>query len=171
MTNEVTVDENIKEVDVKELETTILSLKAEIEKLKQANSNASSDAADWKRKYRETLDEAERKKQETEEALSNMQTQLEAYKTNERKASYTSKLIEAGFDTETAKSMAEALPDGVGDEFFASQKSFLESQKLKVKQESLNSQPSLTQGLPMSGKTAEQLEEDKMRRWMGLPPK
>ena len=161
----------IETADVKELEATIASLKGEIEKLKQANSNASSDAADWKRKYRETLDEAERKKQETEEAISNMQSQLEAYKTNERIASYTTKLIEAGFDADTAKSMANVLPEGVGDEFFTSQKSFLENQKLKVKQESLNSQPSLTQGMPMSGKTAEQLEEENMRRWMGLPPK
>ena len=157
--------------EVEELKATIESLNKEIEKLKQANTNASSDAADWKRKYRETLDEAERRKQEQEEAFSSMQTQLETYKTNERIATYTSKLIEAGFDTDTAKSMASVLPDGVGEEFFIGQKSFIENQKLKAKQETLNAQPSLTSGMPISGKTAEQLEEEQMRKWFGLPPK
>ena len=157
--------------DVKELENTITTLKAEVEKLKQANTNASSDAADWKRKYRETLDEAERAKQEREEEFSSMQSQLDTYKANERIATYTAKLIESGFDVDTAKSMALSLPEGVGDEFFTSQKSFFENQKLKAKQESLNAQPSLSSGMPMSGKTAEQMEQEQIRKWFGLPPK
>ena len=149
----------------------IESLKAEIEKLKKAQSSASADASEWKKKYRETLDEKEREKQEREEAFNEMQTQLATYKTNERVAKYTAKLIESGFDPEVAKSMAVSLPDGVEDAFFENQKSFLENQKLKAKQEALNSQPSLSTGMPMSGKTAEDLENENMRRWMGLPPK
>lgn len=170
-----TIVETFNEEDAKkEIET----LKAEIEKLKQSVSNACSDASkhkkdseEWKAKYRETLDEAERAKQEREEAFNEMQTQLATYKTNERIANYTSKLIESGYDPEMAKSMANALPEGVDDSFFENQKSFLENQKLKIKQESLNSQPSLSMGMPMSGKTAEDIENDNMRRWMGLPPK
>lgn len=157
----VTIDENAK----------IKALEEEIEKLKKAQSNASADAADWKRKYRETLDAAEREKQEREDAFNEMQTQLASYKTNERVANYTAKLIESGFDIDTAKSMAASLPEGIDDSFFEQQKSFLEAQKLKVKQEALNAQPSLSMGMPMTGKTAEDIENENMRRWMGLPPK
>lgn len=158
-------------VDVKTLTETIEVLKAEVEKLKAANSNASSDAAEWKRKYRSTLDEAARKEAERNDTLTDLKKQLEQYKVNERVATYTAKLIEAGYDNDTAKSMATALPEGIDDTFFSNQKSFLENHKLKVKQESLNAQPGLSQGMPMSGKTAEQLENDKMRAWFGLPTK
>lgn len=157
--------------ETEKLNETIESLKAEIEKLKKAQSSASADASEWKKKYRETLDEKEREKQEREEAFNEMQTQLATYKTNERVAKYTAKLIESGFDPEVAKSMAVSLPDGVEDAFFENQKSFFENQKLKAKQEALNSQPSLSTGMPMSGKTAEEIENENMRRWMGLPPK
>ncbi len=173
MAEEVKTAPEVKEeaVDVKTLTETIEALKAEVEKLKAANSNASSDAAEWKRKYRSTLDEAARKEAERNDTLTDLKNQLEQYKVNERVATYTAKLIEAGYDNDTAKSMATALPEGIDDSFFSNQKSFLESHKLKVKQESLNSQPGLSQGMPMSGKTAEQLESDKMRAWFGLPPK
>lgn len=157
--------------ETKTLNETIENLKAEIEKLKKAQSSASADASEWKKKYRETLDEKEREKQEREEAFNEMQTQLATYKTNERVAKYTAKLIESGFDPEMAKSMAVSLPDGVEDAFFENQKSFFENQKLKAKQEALNSQPSLSTGMPMTGKTAEEIENENMRRWMGLPPK
>ena len=159
------------EKKAKELEASMNALKAEMENLKRANDKASSEAAEWKRQYRSTLDEAARKEAETSDALSEMKAQLETYKVNERVASYTNKLIEAGYDPETAKSMAPVLPENLDDSFFSTQKSFLESQKLKFKTESLNSQPGLSSGMPMSGKTAEQMENDKLRQWMGLPTK
>lgn len=163
--------EEIKEtVDVEKLNETIKSLEEEIEKLKQANTNASADASSWKKKYRETLDEAERAKQEREDAFNEMQSKLETYKTNERVASYTAKLIESGYDSETAKSMATMLPEGVEDSFFESQRSFLENQKTKIKQESLNSQPSLSQGMPLNGSSADTIEANKRRVRYGLPP-
>lgn len=168
--NTAEVKEATEAVDVKKLTETIEALKAEVEKLKAANSNASSDAAEWKRKYRSTLDEAQRKEAERNDTLSEMKAQLEQYKVNERIATYTAKLIDAGYDTDTAKSMATALPDGIEDSFFSNQKSFLDNQKQKAKAESLNNQPTLTVGMPMSGKTAEQIENDKMRSWFGLPP-
>ena len=159
------------EKKAKELEDTMNALKAELENLKKANDSASADAAEWKRKYRSTLDEAERKDAERNDAISELKTQLETYKANERVSSYTTKLIEAGYDTETAKSMAPVLPPDLDDSFFSTQKSFLESQKLKFKTESLNSQPGLSSGMPMSGKTAEQMENDKLRQYFGLPTK
>ena len=173
MTEEMNTASEVKEesVDVKKLTETIEALKAEVEKLKAANTNASSDAAEWKRKYRSTLDEAQRKEAERNDALTEMKAQLEQYKVNERIASYTAKLIDAGYDTDTARSMASALPDGIDESFFLNQKSFLETTKQKVKSESLNAQPNLSTGMPMSGKTAEQMETDKMRSWFGLPPK
>lgn len=164
----VTVDYEKK---AKELEASMNSLKAEIETLKKANDNASADASSWKKKYRETLDEATRKEEERNEAYAKVQSELEGYKSERRVAVYTTKLIDAGYDSETAKSMAPVLPENLDDSFFANQKSFLESQKLKFKTESLNAQPGLSSGMPMSGKTAEQMENDKLRQYFGLPTK
>ncbi len=179
MTNETVTIENpdIQEEKVdyealaKELTATVTSLKEEVEALKKANTNASADAAKWKREYRSTLDEAQRKEAEKSDLLTDLKAQLEIYKTNERIATYTAKLVDAGYDTDTAANMAKSLPEGIDESFFEGQKSFLENQKLKVKKESLGSQPPLTPGMPMSGKTAEQMESDKMRAWFGLPTK
>ena len=53
---------------------------AEVERLKNANSKANSEAAEWKRKHNALLTEDEKKKQEDADALANMQKELEALK-------------------------------------------------------------------------------------------
>lgn len=164
------VIEKTEATEVEKLNDTIKALEAEVEKLKQANTNASSDAAEWKRKYRDSLDEAEREKAEREDRFNEMQSELESYKTSNRISSYTAKLVEVGYDADTAKNMASVLPEGVEDSFFEGQKSFLESQKTKIKQESLNSQPSLSQGMPLNGSSADTIEANKRRVRYGLPP-
>ena len=173
MTEEIKASETYSDgtEDVKKLSETIEGLKAEIEALKSARDSASSDAADWKKKYRSTLDEAQRKEAERNDTLTELKNEIAGYKKREMVSGYTSKLMEAGYDSETAKNMAPVLPPDLDDSFFAGQKSFLEAQKQKFKAESLNAQPSLSTGLPMSGKTAEQLENEKMRSYFGLPTK
>lgn len=161
-----------KEPTIEELKAEIERLKSEngqIDKLKKSNSEACSDAAEWKRKYRATLDEAERAKQEQADKYADMERKLSEYEAKERVSTYFSKLVDAGYSTEAAKDMAAVLPPGVPDSYFESQKSFLAAKTQEIKTQTLNSQPGLSTGMPpTSTKDAKSSEEEKFRRWMGL---
>lgn len=145
------------------------SLKADAEKAKKTISNANEDAASWKKQYRATLDEATRKEAERAEAEQMMRDELNALKAEKRISVYTQRLMEVGYDPQTAATMAVSLPEGISDDFFATQKSFLDQQKQIAKTEALNNQPGLSAGTPP---TAPSNKEDlKLREWMGLPTK
>lgn len=160
---------------IDELQAEIARLKAEntqIDKLKKSNSEACSDAAEWKRKYRATLDEAERIKQEQAERMAELEKANAAYEAKERVSTYYSKLMEVGYDSASARSMAEVLPPGVPDSYFESQKSFLAAKTQEIKTQTLNSQPGLSTGLPPTTPADAQSQGDaQLRRWFGLPTK
>lgn len=119
---------------------------AENAKLKQATDKACGEAADFKRQLREKQTEQERAEAERAEREAAVQAELEKYRTESRINNYRSKLIESGYDAETASEMAQNLPSGVGDDFFAKQKAFLESQKKTIEADLLNKQPGITSG-------------------------
>lgn len=76
--------------------------------------------------------------------------------------------MEVGYDAQTAASMAVSLPEGISDDFFATQKTFLDNQKQLAKTEALNNQPSLSIGTPPVPQNTEDMKE---RSWWGLPTK
>lgn len=137
-------------------------------KLKQALSKANSEAAEFKRQLREKQTEAERAEAERAENEKTLREELAAYKTRERISNYKAQLMTAGIDAATADIMAKSLPDGVGDDYFAATKSFLESQKQQLLSEALNKQPGLSVGNPPTAKDAEQAELAKYRKYIGL---
>lgn len=154
---------------ITDLQQQIESLKAELaqtEKLKKSVSEACADAAEWKRKYRATLDESERVKQEQAEKQASMESELNAFRAKERVNSYFAKLVNAGYSPEVAQEMANGLPDGVPDSFFENQKNFLASKTQEIKTQVLNAQPGLTAGMPPV--TQKDSEDDQLRKWMGL---
>lgn len=158
---------------VDELQAKLSALEAEKEKLKKAMDAACSDAAKqkkeaakWQDQYKATLDEQRRKEFETEEANKQLLAQLNEFKAKERVAVYKSKLMSAGYDESTANTMATALPDGIDDSFFEAQRSFLETTKQTVRTQTLNTQPGLSVGTPLS--TPPKSEDDELRRWFGL---
>lgn len=153
---------------IADLTATVKAKDAEIEKLKAANTNASADASEWKKKFRSTQDEATRKEAERAEAEAAMREELNALKAEKRISVYTQRLMEVGYDAQTAASMAVSLPEGISDDFFATQKTFLDNQKQLAKTEALNNQPSLSVGVPL---TPPNKEDTDLRKWMGLPTK
>ena len=164
------VKEEVKAPTIEELQKQLADLKAENEtlkkdgeKLKAAQSNASADASEWKKKYHSTLDEASRKEAERAEAEQAMRDELNALRAEKRISSYTAKLLEVGYDAQTAASMAISLPDGISDDFFNQQKSFLESQKQLAKTNAINSQPTLSVGEAPSAPKND--EDEKLKRW------
>lgn len=163
---EVKLEDLLKQIE--DLKADSAAKAAEIETLKKANTNASADASEWKKKFRATQDEATRKAAEEAEAKQAMLDELNALKTEKRISTYQAKLMEVGYDAQTAASMAMSLPEGISEDFFATQKAFLETQKQIAKTEALNNQPSLTPGLPPA---APNKEDEVWRTWMGLPKK
>lgn len=156
---------------VEELEAEIARLKAEVgqaEKLKKSVSEACADAAEWKRKYRATLDESERAKQEQAEKYAEMESQLNEYKAEKRVNAYFTKLVGAGYSPETAQKMADGLPEGVPDSFFEEQKAFFEAKTQEIKTQIINSQPGLSTGMPPSTPPETEKGDAQMRKWMGL---
>ena len=140
------------------------SLKADAEKVKKTISNANADAASWKDKYRATLDEAKRKEEERAEADEAIRAELNALKTEKRISTYTAKLLEVGYDAQTAASMAMNLPEGISDDFFNQQKSFLETQKQIAKTNAINNQSSMSVGETPSATKADE-EDAKLKKW------
>ena len=165
----------VTEPTVAELQAQIQELMAEKDKLKQAISSSNSDASkrkkeaqEWQEKYKSTLDEQKRKEFEAEETMKQMSSELASFKERERISSYKSKLMSAGYDDATASTMASALPEGIEDSFFESQKSFIEATKQAIKEQTINSQPNLSTGMPPSATSAEKTEDEKLREWFGL---
>ena len=161
-----TLEDLQKEIEALMAENT--ALKADVEKAKKTISNANEDAANWKRQFRATQDESTRKAAEEAEAKQALMDELNALKTEKRISTYQAKLMEVGYDPTTAATMATSLPDGISDDFFVTQKQFLETQKQLAKTEALNNQPALTPGLPPTNPNK---DDDYIRKWMGLPKK
>ena len=159
---EVTLEDLQKQIEALTEENA--ALKENAEKVKQTISNANADAAKWKNQYRATLDEASRKEAERAEEAQAIAAELAALKAEKRISDYTKKLMEAGYDAQTASVMASGLPEGISDDFFATQKSFLENQKQIAKTEALNGQPGLSQGMP----PANDEKSDNIRKYFGL---
>ena len=173
----VQTEETVKTPSVEDLKTKLAELEAEKDKLKKAMDSACSDAAKqkkeaakWKDQYTATLDEQKRKELETEEANKQLLAQLAEFKAKERVSTYKAKLLSVGYDEQTATTMASVLPDGVEDTFFEAQKNFLESTKQSIKTQTLNSQPNLSVGTPLStpSEPKRSPEEENLRRWAGL---
>lgn len=131
----------------------------EITRLKAALSRANSEASEYKKALREKQTEQERKEAELAEQRKAELEELNALRTEKRISGYKAKLMEAGIDGATADLMANALPEGVKDEYFASVKNFNENQRKALDVNALNKQPGLSVGMPPSGAAKTDLDK------------
>lgn len=142
----------------------------EVEKLKKALSKANSEAAENKRKYLATLDEAQRAEAERAEKEAAKEARIAELEAKERFSTYKSSLMDAGFDAATAEVVANALPEGVKDECFIALKTHNGNQAQAIKNAALDNQPGLSVGMPPTSADAKKAEENKRRARFGLPP-
>ena len=145
-------------------------LLAEQKRLKDATDKACSQANEYKKALREKQTEQERLEAERAEREAAKDAELEKYRTESRLNSYKSKLLECGYDLDTATSMAAELPEGVSEDFFAKQKAFMEVKAKSIEAELLNKQPKLTSGSGLTGADADKIEMNALRKNFGLPP-
>ena len=141
------------------------SLREANARLKAATDTASSQAAEYKKKWRDTLSDAERKEQETAEARAREKAELEALRAEKRVSGYTARLMGCGYDEASAKIMATALPENVGDDYFEVQKAFLAGREAAIRSDLLKGQSGATGGkAPDPAPT----DNDKLRKYFGL---
>ena len=144
-----------KGTDSKSLEARIKELETENGKLRQANTNASADASkhkkaaeEWKEKYQAKLSDEDKAKEQQDEATAAMQKELEELRNERNIAKYTGALVaqDIGMDSETAKSVAEALNAGEIDKVFDGIRKFITTHDKALRENSLRNNQTLIGG-------------------------
>ena len=140
------------------------------EPLKNALSKANSDAAEWKRQFREKQTEAERAEAERKEHEAAVEEELRTLRRDKTIGGYVAQCLALGCDKDLALRAAEAMADGDAAAVLSCQQDFIEAKKKELEATALNKQPGLTSGSPPTAKDADRDELNKLRRYAGLPP-
>lgn len=117
-------------------------------KTKEALDKATKEAGDWRKKYNSKLTDEEKKKDENEQKILDMQTELDQMKAEKTKAEYYSQFVAQGYTEELAKSSAEAMASGDMATVFANNKIFSEALQEKIKSEKMHTTPKPKPGDP-----------------------
>ena len=142
----------------------------DVTKLKNALSKANSDAAEWKRQFREKQTEAERAEAERKEHEAAVEEELRTLRRDKTIGGYVAQCLALGYDKDLALKAAEAMADGDAAAVLSCQQDFIEAKKKELEATALNKQPGLTSGSPPTAKDADKDELNKLRRYAGLPP-
>lgn len=114
---------------------------AEIKKLKSTADKNASEAADYKKKWRSTLDEQQQANLAKEEADKAMREELEALRRESSVSKFEKQFLAMGYSAELATKAANAQIDGDLDTLLGVQSSFIEQIKKNVKAESTKNMP------------------------------
>lgn len=120
----------------------------EISRLKAANTKASAEAAKWKRKHNELIDDDTRKQQEADERVQAMEEELKSLRRDKTLASYKASYVSMGYSEDLAAEVAKAMADGDTDKVFDCQKRFLESHDKEITKGALKNTPRPGAGAP-----------------------
>jgi hypothetical protein len=126
---------------------------------KKLFDKTSSELANYKKKYQETLSEEERKSQERQEELQRMKDELDSLRKDKQIADSTARFLSLGYADDLAKSTAQAYVNGDMDTVFANQKQHQESIEKKVKTDLMKGTPKPEVGNDSSTMTKEQLRK------------
>lgn len=164
---DMTAEEKLKALEELEIEVP-KDNSEEVTKLKTALSNANSDAAKWKAALREKQTEAERAEAERAEREKAVEDELRTLRRDKTVSGYIAQCLALGYDKDLALRAAEAMADGDAATVFACQRENLEAQKQAFASEALDNLPKPSVGTPPTGKSAEEIELEKMKQYIGL---
>ena len=142
----------------------------DVTKLKNALSKANSDAAEWKRQFREKQTEAERAEAERKEHEAAVEEELRTLRRDKTIGGYVAQCLALGYDKDLALRAAEAMADGDAAAIMSCQQDFLEAKQKELEATALNRQPTLSHGAPPTAQAAEAEAYNKMRKAWGLKP-
>ena len=118
----------------------------EIDKLKRLLSKANGEAADFKRKYRDTLSESEQKALEQAEAQKALEEKVASYERKDKISDAYKEFVGIGYTSELAEKAATARVDGDFAAEMSAMKEFVSGFAQKVKAEFVKDTPKPTPG-------------------------
>ena len=159
--------EKLAALEAYEFEPTAPATDAE-SKLKEALSKANGDAAEWKRKYRATLDDAKRAEEERAERDKARDEELETLRRERTISKLEAQYLAAGYSSELASASAKAQAEGDTATVIANQMKFIEETKTKLEAAALGKQPTITPGKPPKGESDDEKLTAAMMKYAGL---
>ena len=165
--SEMSAEEKLAALEAYEFEPTAPATDAE-SKLKEALSRANGDAAEWKRKYRATLDDAKRAEEERAEREKARDEELETLRKERTISKLEAQYLAAGYSPELASASAKAQAEGDTATVIANQMKFIEETKTKIEAAALGKQPPITPGKPPKGETDDDKLAATMMKYAGL---
>ena len=166
---EMSAEEKLKALEEYEIEAP-QDNSAEVTNLKEALSKANSQAAEWKRQFREKQTEAERAEAERVEREKAVEEELRNLRRDKTVSGYVAQCLALGYDKDLALRAAEAMADNDAAAILACQQDFLEAKQKELEAAALNKQPTLTPGAPPTATEVEKAAQNKTRSYFGLPP-
>ena len=167
---EMTAEEKLKVLEEYEFEAPPKDTSDEVNKLKTALSKANSDAAEWKRQFREKQTEQERAEAERKEREAAVEEELRSLRRDKTVSGYVANCLALGYDKDLALKAAEAMADNNAAAIMECQQTFLENKTKEIEAAALNKQPTLTSGSPPTAQAADHEADNNLRRYFGLPP-
>lgn len=167
---EMSAEDKLKALEEYEFETSAPKESEEVTKLKNALSKANSDAAEWKRQFREKQTEAERAEAERKEHEAAVEDELRTLRRDKTVSGYIAQYLALGYTQELALKAAEATADNDAATIMSCQQEYLAAKTKELEAAALNKQPTLTPGAPPTAKQAEEEATNKLRQHFGLPP-
>ena len=107
---------------------------------------ASAEAADYKKKWRGALSEAEQKAQDEKDKQTAMENELNQLRKESKIAAYEKNFLGLGYDEKSAKEVAEAMYEGDMDTVFTLQKKHQENQKNAITANLMKNMPNAPSG-------------------------
>ena len=167
---EMSAEDKLKALEAYEFETPSPKESDEVTKLKNALSKANSDAAEWKRQFREKQTEAERAEAERKEREAAVEDELRTLRRDKTVSGYIAQYLALGYNQELALKAAEATADNDAATIMSCQQQYLAEKTKELEAAALNKQPTITAGSPPTAQAAEADAYNKMRKAWGLPP-
>ena len=164
---EMSAEEKLQALEAFDFETPKPSTD-EAEKLKAALSKANSEAAEWKRQFREKQTEQERAEAERLEREKAVEEELRGLRRDKAVSGYVAQCLALGYDKDLALRAAEAMADGDAASVLACQQDFLENKKKELEAAALGKQPPITPGKPPKGESDDDKLAQTMLKYAGL---
>ena len=166
----MSAEDKLKALEEYEFETPAPKENDEVTKLKAALSKANSDAAEWKRQFREKQTESERAEAERKEREAAVEDELRTLRREKSVSGYVAQYLALGYTQELALKAAEATADNDAATIMSCQQEYIEAKTKELEAAALNKQPSITPGAPPTAKDADKDAINKTRGYFGLPP-
>ena len=141
------------ETKAEEKQPTVQELMVEIAKLRRQKDQNASEAADWKRKFRETQSAEEKASEEKAEREAQRQAEYEALVRKDKIHDLTETFMDQGYGKELAKKAAASLVDGDNDTLLECQKQFNAQLIAGEKEKWIASRPEINAGTGNAAET------------------